>query len=126
MTGGGPPLALTNNSNDSKLMEIITQVAISGNPNVQESKVNFHFDVENEMEITEDSEKVFQICDVSDILLCIMLTKLFSCLYSADVYNLPLKYLNFCLLLYKMFIEQFIVKYNNYMCYMFFTEKQSC
>lgn len=103
MTGGGPPLALTNNSNDSKLMEIITQVAVSGNPDVQESKVHFHFDVENEMEITDDSEypeKVFQSCEVSDLLLCIMLTKLFSCLYSADVYNLLLKYLNFSFYFY--------------------------
>lgn len=102
MTGGGPPLALTN-SNDSKLMEIITQVAVSGNPDVQESKVQFHFDVENEIEITDDSEypeKVFQSCEVSDFLLCIMLTKFFSSLYSA------IKILKFLiLLLYKMFIE---------------------
>lgn len=69
MTGGGPPLPPSNNSIDTKLMGIISEVAVSGNPDVQESMVHFDFGLTNEIEITEDSGTLGnQSYEVNDLL----------------------------------------------------------
>lgn len=64
-TGGGPPCPPPNTM-ETKLMEIISEVAVTGNSNITESEVYFDFGSDHNLSMETDKCVILedQICEV--------------------------------------------------------------